>query len=256
MSLTGRVVLVTGGAGAIGFEICAQLAAAGASVVINGRGIGRCEAAVTRLRELWPGTPAVGLAADLTHYTACARLIAESESAFGRIDAVVHCAASAPPGITGPFEGTDPNQYTALMQQSLCTLMNLCHAAIPALRRAGGGSIVAFSSDAGKMAAPNQTMIGSTRAGAMMFIRSLALEVSAAAIRCNCISPTFVQDTPIYHRMMEAGGSGRAARATARAKLGLPTPGDLAALTVFLCGPAGAHLTGQVISVNGGVTAA
>lgn len=257
MQLSGRVALVTGGAGAIGFDICAQFAAAGAAVVVNGRKLEKCEAAAVRLRELYPKVTVLALAADLTDHAACVALVAETEAALGRLDAAVHCAVSAPPGIVGRFEQTDPAQFPALMQQAICTLMNLCHAALPALRRAGGGSIVAFGSDAGKVAAPNQTMIGATRAGAMMFIRSLALEASADAIRCNCISPTFVRDTPVYQHMMDAdGGSGRAARATSRAKLGLPTPGELAALTVFLCGPSAAHLTGQVISVNGGLTAA
>jgi NAD(P)-dependent dehydrogenase (short-subunit alcohol dehydrogenase family) len=257
MNLAGQVVIVTGGAGGIGLEVCAQASAAGASVVVNGRNLERCEAAATGLRDRNAEGVFLPLAADLTHYADCVRLIAETSAAFGRVDAIVHSAVSGPPGVSGRFETTDPSQYPALMVQSLCTLMNLCHAALPALKEAGGGSIVAISSDAGKVAAPNQTMTGTTRAGAMMFIRTLALEVSAYAIRSNCISPTFVRDTPIYDRMMAAdGGSGRAARATSRAKLGLPSPADLAALTVFLCSPAAAHLTGQVISVNGGLTAA
>lgn len=256
IDLTGQVVVVTGGAGAIGFEVGKRFAQAGAAVVINGRGRERGDAAAARLKELVPGAVALSVAADLTDYAACTRLVAETEAGLGRLDAVIHCAAGGPPGITGKFEGTDPGHYTVFLQQALSTLMNLCHASLPALRRAGGGSIVAYSSDAGKVAGPNQTMIGSTRAAAMMFIRSLAFEASADAIRCNCISPTFVADTPIYERMMGPEGRGRAAKATARAKLGLPTPGELADLTLFLCGPAGAHLTGQVISVNGGLTAA
>jgi 3-oxoacyl-[acyl-carrier protein] reductase len=212
---------------------------------------------VARLRETGPGVAALAVAADIADYQACLRMVAETEAAFGRVDAVVNCAVGGAPGTTGPFEGTDPAQYLAAMHQGVCSLMYLCRAALPALRRAGGGSIVTFSADSGKVARPNQTMIGAARAAGMMFIRSLALEASSGGVRCNCISPTFVADTPIYTQMMEAGGaSGRAARATARAKLGLPRPEELAALAVFLCGPAGAHLTGQVISVNGGLTAA
>jgi len=255
--LSGKVVLVTGGAGAIGFEICAQALEAGATVVVNSRKQDRCEAAVARLLQRVPGAQALAMAADTTDYAACVQLVADIEARAGRLDGVVHCAVSAPHGVTGKFEQTDPAQYPALMVQSICNLMNICHAALPALKRAGGGSIVAFSSDAGKVAAPNQTMIGSTRAAAMMFIRSLALEASAHNVRCNCVSPTFVKDTPVYDYIMDQDPAfGRAARATSRAKLGLPTPGELAALTLFLCGPGSAHMTGQVISVNGGLNAA
>jgi 3-oxoacyl-[acyl-carrier protein] reductase len=257
MDLSGSVVLVTGGAGAIGFESCAQLVAAKATVVVNGRNADRVEAAVTRLRERYPGAKVLALAADVADYAACAALIAEVEATAGRLDGLVHSAVSGTPGVNGPFEQTDPGQYAALMQNSLGTLFNISHASLPALRRAGGGSIVAFSSDAGKVAAPTQTLTGATRAGAMMFVRSLALEASAYRIRCNCISPTFVQGTPIYDRMLALNPTaGRAARALSRAKLGLPTPADIAALTVFLCSREAAHLTGQVISINGGLSAA
>ncbi|HEY3696135.1 SDR family NAD(P)-dependent oxidoreductase [Phenylobacterium sp.] len=255
--MTGHVVLVTGGAGAIGLETCAQFLAANAAVVVNGRDAGRCEAAAVQLRGRFPGARVFALAADVSDYAASAALVADVEAAAGRLDGLVHSATGGAPGVLGKFEQTDPAQYLTLMQRSLCTLLNICHAALPALRRAGGGAIVALSSDSGKIAAPNQTLQGATRAGAMMFIRSLALEASADAIRCNCVSPTFVQGTPIFDRMLaQDPQSGRAARAASRAKLGLPTASDIAALTVFLCSPAGAHLTGQVISVNGGLSAA
>lgn len=257
MDLAGKTYLVTGGAGAIGFEVCAQLLDAGAKVVVNGRDGARCREAADRLNASRAQEGALGVAADVGDYAACVRLVSDAEAWGGRLDGAVHCAVSGPGGITGRFEQTDPAAYSALMDQSVCTLLNLCHAMLPALKRAGGGSLVAFSSDAGKVAAPNQTLIGATRAAAMMFMRTLALEVSAYGVRSNCISPTFVADTPVYDRMLALDPqSGRAARAVSRAKLGLPTPGELAALTVFLCGPAGAHLTGQVISVNGGLSAA
>jgi len=256
LSSTTRVALITGGAGLIGSEVCAQLAAAGVSVVVNGRDRDRCEAAAGRVRAMSEHHQAVAAVADVSDYAECVRLVGEVEAAFGRLDMLIHCALSPTPGLTGPFERTDPARYAALMQQAVCAPMNICHAALPALKRSGGGSIVAFPSDAGKVAAPNQTMVGATRAAVMMFMRSLALEVSADAIRCNCIAPTYV-DSPQMRSAMESGPhAARISSAAARARLGLPTPGELAALAVFLCSPAAGHLTGQVISVNGGLSAA
>jgi NAD(P)-dependent dehydrogenase (short-subunit alcohol dehydrogenase family) len=251
-----RVCLVTGGAGTIGFEVGRQLAAAGVAVIVNGRDLERCRKAANRLIELYPQARVTALAADVSDYAACVDLVAACEAAYGRLDILVHCAQSTVSGSAGLFSNTDPGQYPKLMQQAVCAPMYLCHAALPALRRAGGGSIVAFPSDAGKVAAPNQTLVGATRAAVMMFMRSLALEVSGDGIRCNCIAPTFV-DTPA---LREAAGQGphasRIAKAVARAKLGLPTPEELAAMAVFLASPAAAHVTGQVISVNGGLNAA
>lgn len=255
MAVGNQVAIVTGGAGVIGSETAVQLAAAGWAVVINGRDPQRCDAAAERLRARFPDAAVLPVVADLTDYAACQRLVAETEAAFGRLDAVIHCAMSSPPGLTGLFEGTDPAQYEALMRMTVCNVMYLCRAALPALARAGGGAIVAFPSDSGKVAAPNQTMVGTTRAAVMMFMRSLALEASAQKVRCNCIAPTYV-DTPALRRALDGPHAGRIAKATAKARLGLPTPEELAALAVFLCSPAAAHLTGQVISVNGGLSAA
>jgi NAD(P)-dependent dehydrogenase (short-subunit alcohol dehydrogenase family) len=244
-----ETAIITGGAGLIGFETARQFAKAGACVA-------RCEAAAERLREEVPDAQVAAIAADVSDYAMCLDLVARSEAAFGRVDFLIHCALSPIQGLAGPFEETDPALYGALMQQAICAPMYLARAVLPAMRRAGGGAIIAFPSDAGKVAAPNQTMVGSTRAAVMMFMRSLALEASADGIRCNCIAPTYV-DTPNLRQAMQTGPHAQLmAKAVARAKLGLPTPQELAALALFLCSPAAQHITGQVISVNGGLNAA
>ena len=256
MDLEGRSAIVTGGAGLIGFETALQLAQAGATVVLNGRDAARCEAAAERLRREVPVALVVAIAADVSDYAMCLDLVARSEAAFGRVDFLIHCALSPIAGLSGPFETTDPALYGALMQQAICAPMYLARAVLPAMRRAGGGAIIAFPSDAGKVAAPNQTMVGATRAAVMMFMRSLALEASADGVRCNCIAPTYV-DTPGLREAMQSGPHAqRMAKAVARAMLGLPTPKELAALALFLSSPAAKHITGQVISVNGGLSAA
>jgi 3-oxoacyl-[acyl-carrier protein] reductase len=256
MQLEGKVVLVTGGAGSIGFEAAAQLAEAGAAVVLNGRSRDRLEAAAERLGARAPAARVLVAPAELADFQACVAMFEEVRTAFGRLDGLVHSAVGGPPGATGLFEETEPASYTGFLEQSITTLLNLCRAGLPLLKDSGGGGIVAISSDAGKVAAPRQTMIGATRAAAMMFTRTLALEVSGYGIRCNCVAPTFVAGTASYERFMAADGGGRAARATARARLGLPTKEEVAALVVFLLSPQTAHLTGQVISVNGGLSAA
>jgi NAD(P)-dependent dehydrogenase (short-subunit alcohol dehydrogenase family) len=254
--LAGKVAVVTGGAGLIGFEVCRALVSAGAAVVVNGRDLDRCEAAVARLRQEAPHAIAVPISADVSDNAAGVELIAKAEARLGRVDCVVHCATSPMPALAGLFESTAPSLYPELMERTVCALMYLAHAAIPALRRAGGGSLIAFPSDAGKVAAPQQTLVGASRAGMMMFMRSLALEVSAYGIRCNCIAPTFVATPELRDAMATAPHGPRIARAAERARLGLPNANELAALALFLCSSAGAHLTGQVISVNGGLTAA
>jgi NAD(P)-dependent dehydrogenase (short-subunit alcohol dehydrogenase family) len=252
----GRVAIVTGGVGTIGSECSRQLLDLGASVVLNGRNQERCEAAAAKLAAATgAGDRIMPLAADVSDLAQCIRLVEETERLFGRVDYIIHCALSPLAGLQGLFETTDPSLYQELMKQAVCAPMYLVHAALPALKRAGGGTILAFPSDSGKVAAPNQSMVGTTRAAVMMFMRSIAMELSAHAIRCNCIAPTYV-DSPIMQSALAGTHGSRIAKATSRAKLGLPTAEELAALAVFLCGPGGKHLTGQVISVNGGLSAA
>jgi 2-hydroxycyclohexanecarboxyl-CoA dehydrogenase len=252
----GRVAIVTGGVGTIGSECSRQLLELGASVVINGRKQERCESGAAALAAATgAGERILPLAADISDMADCVRLIEETERKFGRVDFIIHCALSPLAGLQGLFEATDPALYPELMKQAVCAPMYLVHAALPALKRAGGGAILAFPSDSGKVAAPNQSMVGTTRAAVMMFMRSIAMELSTYAIRCNCIAPTYV-DSPAMQGVLAGPHGARFAKATARAKLGLPTVEEIAALAVFLCGPGGTHLTGQVISVNGGLSAA
>ncbi len=253
----GQVALVTGGVGTIGIECCRQFIAGGGSVVLNSRSQPRCDKAARQLAtDASVESRILALAGDISNFTECGRIVAAAEDRFGRLDHVIHCALSMIPGLQGPFERTDPSLYEEQMKQAICAPMYLAQAALPALKRAGGGTILAFPSDAGKVAAPNQSLTGPTRAAVMMFMRSLALEVSAHAIRCNCIAPTYVDTAALRASLTVEPHGPRMATAIKRAKLGLPTPQEIAAMAMFLCSEAAAHLTGQVISMNGGLSAA
>ena len=94
------------------------------------------------------------------------------------------------------------------------------------------------------------SQLGAAFGGIMSFARNLALEVSRQAVRVHCISPSFVADTPAFEKY-----AARAGTAFDRAGLGLPTPKDIAPVALFLCGPNAAKITGQIISINGGLNA-
>ena len=109
-----------------------------------------------------------------------------------------------------------------------------------------------FASDAGRFAAPRQTILGGVFGGIMAFVRNLAVEAARDGVRVHCISPSYVRDTPVFQRH---AASGRGETAAQRAGLGLPTPKDIAPLALFLCGPDSSKMTGQIISINGGLNA-
>jgi NAD(P)-dependent dehydrogenase (short-subunit alcohol dehydrogenase family) len=247
------VMLITGGSGSIGSEIAALAAEAGWSVAIHGRRAEAIEKAVEAVASRAPDAAISGHVADFGEAGAIERLVAETVEEHGRIDAVVDCAVGGPPGITGRFPETDPEAYTGLAAQSIVALQRLAHAALPLLSRQGG-TLIAFISDAGIFAAPNQTMIGAMRAASIGFVRNLAMEVARDKVRVHAVSPSYVEETRIAHQI-EAVSAKRMETARARAGLGLPTPADIAPLVLFLCGPGAAHITGQVISINGGLNA-
>ena len=242
------VLLIAGGSGSIGAEIARQASAAGWAVALHGRRREAIDAACAGLEGAHSGHRF-----DFAQADAIEALVAEVAAHYGRIDAVIDCPTGGPAGIAGPFAGTDPAAYAGFAAQSAVAFQRLAHAALPWLAQRGG-TLIAFVSDAGVFAAPRQALIGAMRAATIGFVRNLAVEVAREGVRVHAIAPGYVDGTAIARRL-EAASAERMATARRRAGLGLPTPADIAPLALFLCGPGAARITGQVISVNGGVNA-
>jgi 3-oxoacyl-[acyl-carrier protein] reductase len=246
-------MLVAGGTGSIGSVIAARAIATGWRVAVHGKSVISTMATMERLAPTGADV-AKGFPEDMAQPGAAERLVEHAGNWGGRLDAVVDCVSTGPAmRIAGAFANTEPDGYGDHLAMSLGHLQRLAFAALPRLARQGG-TIVAFASDAGRFAAPNQSLIGASRAGIMGFVRNLAVEVARDAVRVHCVSPGYVDDTESARRVGE-GSAQRMDRARARAGLGLPTPDDIAPLVLFLCGDGARRITGQVISVNGGLNA-
>jgi NAD(P)-dependent dehydrogenase (short-subunit alcohol dehydrogenase family) len=250
-----KVMLVAGGSGSIGSAIAQAAAAAGWQVAVHGRTMASAVDAADRIRRaLGADVDVAPFCADVAIAAAVERLVATAGAWQGRIDAVVDCVSTGPKRrLTGPFFETDPDGYSALMDLSVVHLQRLTHASLPWLRREGG-TLIAFASDAGRFAAPLQSVIGASRAAIMGFVRNLATEVARDGVRVHCISPGFVDRTASATRLQTSSAE-RLAKLRRKAGLGLPTPADIAPLVVFLCGDDARRITGQVISINGGANA-
>jgi 2-hydroxycyclohexanecarboxyl-CoA dehydrogenase len=117
--------------------------------------------------------------------------------------------------------------------------------------------IVTFASDAGKTATPGETIIGACKAAINLFTRTLALEGKRNDIRANVLTQSLVHGTASTERITNDGYSSKLfARVTEMAHLGVPHADDFGDLVVFLASPAARRLTGQAISVNGGISVA
>lgn len=245
----GKAILVTGASGAIGFEIAAQASGEGYVVGVHGSSPASTAQAMDRLHERGATTRLVAAPADFTESGAIEAMVTRFAENAGRVDAVIHCGVTGAPEITGPFAQTNPEGFGEHAALVLGSFQRLCHAALPHLSKQGG-TIVGFASDAGRFAAPHQAVVGAAFGGIMSFVRNLSIETARDSVRVHCIAPTFVAQTPTF-----AAHSKRADAAQARAGLGLPTPADIAPLALFLCSPGAQKITGQVISVNGGLSA-
>ncbi|MGH6747417.1 SDR family NAD(P)-dependent oxidoreductase [Novosphingobium sp.] len=242
-----KVLLLAGGSGSIGSAIARQALAHGWKVALHGRTQERVTALVTGLSYL--GT-VDGFIADVWEEDAAETLIAEVGEQYGRIDAVIDCVSTGPLGITGLLPETAPETFGDFLNVSVGWVERLALASYGFLGTQGG-TFIALVSDAGIYAAARQSLIGAARAGTIGFVRNFAVEAARDGIRAHALSTSFVEGSESAIRM----GSERMARAARRAGLGLPTADDIAPLALFLCSDGAAKITGQVISVNGGLNA-
>lgn len=258
-----RVALVMGAGGGVGSVVASTFAADGYHVLAGGRTAERASEIAAELSRSCPTGVFTPVAADVTRQDSLAAMFERIGSEVGGLDAFVDCSqpgsgvsAAGKPIVRGRFADIDPATFETRVVNALVPFYTMCHHVLAMMAASGGGSIVAFGTDAGKVALPGQSMTGPLRAALYMFVRTLAMEVAGDQIRVNAVSPTYVRDTPIFDRVMAGGPQSRAANAANKAKLGLPSPRELARLTLFLCSDAAAQMTGQVISVNGGLSAA
>ncbi|MGH6945558.1 MAG: SDR family NAD(P)-dependent oxidoreductase, partial [Geminicoccaceae bacterium] len=183
------------------------------------------------------------------------RLARETIEAFGRIDLLL-CSAG---GNSMPklFHEMAHAEIGEIVAEDLMGVFHAARAVLPAMMAQKGGAIINVASDAAKVATPGETVIGAVMAAIVMFSRALAIEAKRSGVRVNCLTPSIVAATPLHDRLMADPFAGRLfGKAKELAHLGVVEPADIAPLVVFLASPAAARLTGQAISVNGGISAA
>jgi NAD(P)-dependent dehydrogenase (short-subunit alcohol dehydrogenase family) len=246
--------LIVGGTAGIGLASARALASAGVPrIVVVGRNAERGQLAAKSFAEL--GAEAHFVAGDATDPNTAATVTAEADRILSGID-ILMCttAADVRPEL---FIDIPTAEIGRIITQLALPSMHMASAVLPGMRTRRGGVIVNVASDAAQTATPGESVIGAAKAAIVMFTRTIAIEEKRYGIRANALTPSLVYGTASTERITADGFSGKLfARAAKQAHLGVPTADDIAALTVFLCSPAAARLTGQAISVNGGISAA
>ena len=247
--------MVTGGTAGIGRACAEALLAAGASaILINGRQPSRAEAARRELQARFPAARVEIVVGDVSDPKIAAGIMADAKAKFGGIDVLIN--SSGGNDIPKLLHETALVDIPAILQRCLFPQVLCCRAALPIMQHNCGGAIINIASDAAKVPTPGETVIGAAMAGIVMFTRALALEGKRHGIRANVLTPSLTSGTDHYRRVMDDPFAGKMfAKASALASLGVVSKEDLAGLVVFLASPAAKKITGQAISMTGGISA-
>jgi NAD(P)-dependent dehydrogenase (short-subunit alcohol dehydrogenase family) len=254
--LADSTVLISGGTSGIGLACATAFASAGVRrITLLGRDESRGEAARSKVLESCPDGDVVFVATDATRAEDVHSAVRLSVERFGSLDVVVGSTASSyRPELLMRMPAED---LGGTLNAMVLPPMLLTHAAMAVMKEQGGGSIINIASDAAKVATPGESALGASMAAIVMFSRVAAIEGKRDGIRVNAVTPSLVLGTATAEHILSGGFSQKLfEKAAEQAHLGVAQPDDIAALIVFLGSAAAAKLTGQAISVNGGISAA
>lgn len=249
-------VLIAGGTSGVGLASAIAFCDAGVRrVALLGRDEQRGRAARATVSARHPEAQVELIACDAGDIASVTSAVADVHRRLDGLDVVVSSTASSyRPELLHRMPAEDV--MGTLVAQAGPPLL-LTRVALPYLRAQGGGSIVNIASDAAKTATPGESALGAAMAAIVMFSRTAAIEAKRDGVRVNALTPSLVLGTATAEHVLRDGFSRKLfEKAATQAHLGVAEAEDLAHLVVYLGGPAAAKLTGQAISVNGGISAA
>jgi 2-hydroxycyclohexanecarboxyl-CoA dehydrogenase len=243
-----RVALVSGAARGIGRAIAEELAARGCAVALGDLLEDEAREAAAAI-----GGDAMAVALDVTNTASVAAAVGRVEGSLGPVDIVVNNAGWDE---LHPFLETDEPFWDRVIDVNYKGCLRMTHAVLPGMVERGFGRVVNIGSDAGRVGSSRESVYSGAKGAVIAFTKTIAREVARRGVTANtvCPGPT---DTPMI-RQMEAEGGGALVTALERAvpmkRLG--TPQDVAAAVGFLASDEAGFITGQTLSVSGGLTMA
>jgi 2-hydroxycyclohexanecarboxyl-CoA dehydrogenase len=247
-------VLITGGTSGVGLATALGFVDAGArKVVLLGRDAERGQLAKKAVMDRSPDALVEFIATDASDLERVQDSVAAAHEAMGSIDVLVNSTTTSyRPELLHRMPLDDIEK--TLVGQALPPML-MTRSVLPLMQAQGGGSIVNIASDAAKIPTPGESALGAAMAAIVMFTRVAAVEGKRNGVRVNVVTPSLIAGTPTAANVLSDGFSKSLfEKAASQAHLGVAEPDDLASLIVFLGGPQAARLTGQTISVNGGIS--
>ena len=245
--LTGKTALVTGSGRGLGFEMAKGLAGAGAHVLVNGRDEGNAAAAVTRIQE--SGGSAEALVFDVAKEEQRLAALASIESAHGRLDILINNVGMRDRRSVDEISADD---YQALLQVNLTSAFVLAREAAKLMRRRQWGRIINMSALASALGLIHGPSYASSKGGLEGLTRMLATALGPDGITVNAISPGFFATETNAEMVADQALGEKLHSRTALGRWGAPH--EIAGAAVFLASEEAAYVTGQVLTVDGGMT--
>ncbi|WP_227999060.1 SDR family NAD(P)-dependent oxidoreductase [Nocardia australiensis] len=249
-------IMVIGGTSGVGLATATSFAQAGGrQLVLVGRNETRGKNAVDHILTMCPDSSPEFVSADVNEPTAAEEVVHEASRRMGGLDILVNSTVAVyQPTL---LHDTDISAIPEMIAQQALGPMLTSRAAVTLMREQQHGAIVNIASDAAKVPTPGECVIGAAMAAIVTFSRTLAVEAKRYGVRVNTITPSLIANTGSYDRAMNIEFSKKIfEKITKQAHLGLTEPEDLANAILFLTSPLAANITGQVLSVNGGISVA
>jgi len=246
-----QTVIVTGGGGGIGGATCRRFAAEGASVAVFDVNLDAAEKVAAGIRA--EGGRAQAFRCDITDRASVDAAVVEAQTSLGSIDVLVNNAGW---DVFKPFTKTEPAQWDKLIAINLTGALHMHHAVLPGMAARQKGRIVNIASDAARVGSSGEAVYAACKGGLVSFSKTIAREHARHGVTVNvvCPGPT---DTALFADYKEgAGNPEKLVEAFTRAiPLGrIGQPGDLPGAILFFASDDAAFVTGQVLSVSGGLT--
>jgi 2-hydroxycyclohexanecarboxyl-CoA dehydrogenase len=246
-----RTAVVTGGAGGIGTAIADALAAAGVRVAVGDLDEARAQKVADEV-GVRHERPTVGVGLDVGETASVRNALDQVESQLGPVDILVNNA-----GIDriGPFVESREDDWDLILRVNLRGQFVCTRAVLDGMIERGYGRIVNIASDAGRVGSSGEAVYSAAKGGVIAFTKSVAREVARHGITVNCVCPG-PTDTPLLGQVAEANEKLYASLTKAIPLRRIAEPRDIAPAVVFLAGDAAGYITGQTLSVSGGLTMA
>lgn len=247
--LAGRVAVVTGAAGGIGRAIAAALYAEGVSVAVADLNGDAADAYAAELAAGGPGR-ALGVRVDISSSADVSAAIGLLERELGPVGVLVNNAGI---DVIEPFVESKEETWRRIVEVNYLGPVVCTRAVLDGMIERGYGRIISISSDAGKVGSSGEVVYSGTKGGIIAFSKALARETAAKGITVNCVCPG-PTETPLLNQIAEQSQKMYDALARAVPMRRLGQPADIAPAVVFLASDGAAFITGQALSVSGGLT--